>query len=87
MIQHVLQSLHGIMIESLIMWIVHAVIKSIRRIIDVELGIDRTVMRKRKKGASTMGKSTMNLENICTMTIDTAGSSVRPTDVIAKESL
>jgi len=65
--------------------IAHAISESILRIVDVELGIDWSLIGSGNKGASTVREGSMDFENIGATT--SIGSRSRPTEVIARASL
>ena len=68
-VEHVQENLYSLMMKILVVLIGHAVIETISLIIDVELAVNRILARFRKERASKMGKSTMNLEDVCFSTI------------------
>src|SRR5258706_6200425 len=67
--EHVLEGLHGSLMQSPIPTVGHAIVQCIIWIIDVELRIDRRLARRWKKGSSSVRKSTMELEDIRTTTM------------------
>ena len=68
-VEHVQENLHGRTMKILVVLVGHAVIETIGLIIDVELAVNRMFARFGKERAGKMGKSTMNLEDICPSTI------------------
>jgi hypothetical protein len=62
--EHVLEGLHGATIQGSIPMIGHAMVESISRVIDIELGIGGRDAWSWEKGSSSMGESTMELEDI-----------------------
>jgi len=67
-VQHVLKITHDISVQTSIILIFHSIVESILRIIDIELGIYRVLIGSREKRANTVGKSSMDLENVRTST-------------------
>jgi len=67
--KHVLKIPHNSSVQSSIDLILHAKVESFIWIIDIKLGIDRRLIRRRKKRANAMGKRAMDLEDIWTTTI------------------
>src|SRR5258706_14506075 len=66
---HVLEGLHGALMQSPIPTVGHAMVKCIIWIIDVQLSIYRKLTRRRKNAFSTVWQSTMVIISILTTTI------------------